>query len=83
MKFQLTFKTPGVLSLALDAEEYSRDNCDCTEGCIHCELREDAARLTQEAMEQVAKLFIQYGEIIKVEFDTDKRTATVLPLPRK
>lgn len=54
----------NVLFKTPDAVEYSTD---------HLSLEEKV-----EAME-TARKFVQYGEYITIEFDTETKTATVLP----
>jgi hypothetical protein len=63
----LTFKTPDVLSDAIDnelqykeyEEEYEREG-------------------EKEKLEKICHRWIQYGEYVTVEIDTEKRTAKVV-----
>ena len=69
MKFNLTFKTPGVCDDIKD-----NTNCDAcenfSEDCDKCfEKHEEALNL--------AKKFVTYSEYITVEFDTEAKTAIV------
>ncbi len=38
---------------------------------------------SREEAKEVAKQFIEYGEYITVEFDTEAKTATVVPLRKR
>jgi len=69
MKFQLQFKTPDVLD-QLDDQCGSYNDKD--KFVKDEQLIEDCRML--------ARTFIEYGEYIKIEFDTDTGTVTVLPL---
>jgi hypothetical protein len=64
MKFTLIFKTPAVLD-QIPKQENPFDEDEPTE--------------IQEAQMLVDK-FVEFSEYIRVEFDTDKGIATVLPL---
>jgi hypothetical protein len=84
MKFVLAFKTPDVLDPALDtvrAVGCGAPECgdDGSPGCcIDCERMEDNAREDAMEIRNTAELFVEYGEYIRIEFDTDTKTATVL-----
>lgn len=40
----------------------------------------DYSHADHQVMREVGEKFIQYGEYLNVEFDTEKQTATVLPV---
>lgn len=41
---------------------------------------EDLSEEEQDIAKQFARKFVEYGENLQVEFDTEKGTATVLPV---
>ena len=65
MKITLSFKTPDVLDDALISMSESDDG-----------LLSDII----EEVEQLAEKYIQYGECLNVELDTDTGEATVIPV---
>jgi len=66
MKFTVTFKCPDAVQEAIDmALKWSDDPED------------DDLR---DACEDVSEKFVQWGEMVTVEFDTDGQTARVLPV---
>jgi hypothetical protein len=67
MKFTLTFKTPN----ATDAIDDQLD-VDHNDG----ERRE----ALKASMTHLAHKFVQYDEYVRIEFDTETQTATVLPI---
>lgn len=82
MKFILTFKTPYAMEQAIDP--YIDTHCEqCTDefsrDCDACEREEDRCCVAIQKIQTCAANFILYGETIRVEFDTDANTATVLP----
>jgi hypothetical protein len=85
MKFTVSFKTPDVMEYALapyvgvHCEQHEEFDNDCDECCnVDCEAHD-----TCEEMNLCAYNFIEYGECITVEFDTDDNTATVLPIRKR
>ena len=65
MKISLTFKTPDVVSDAVNAlyeGEFSDDY--------------DYEEKSEEAQQELSK-WVQYGEYVTIDFDTDKGTAVV------
>lgn len=64
MKFSLTFKTPDVLS----GSPADVSNVD------------ESKWPDYDAAKTVVNKFIKYEEYITIEFDTEKATATVVPL---
>lgn len=78
MKFTLTFKSPDALDQVLNScpkcEEHPLYVEDCSD-CANEDIRED--------IREAAGKFVEYGEYITVEFDTNTGTAKVLPLNRK
>ena len=78
MKFQVTFKTPDAV------EDSIKDACGSLPGNDH-EAPVIKGRLNPYhndvyACQQVAEKFVSYGEYVTIEFDTEKGTATVIPL---
>lgn len=69
MKFQVNFKTPDALHCALKDIEDDPYNPEMREQCVF-------------EMTQVAEQYIEYGECLTVEFDTDAGTATVLKVKK-
>lgn len=67
MKFRITFKTP----YATDAIDHILD-ADHNDG----EEREEL----KAVMKETANKFIEYDEYVVLEFDTETKTATVLPI---
>lgn len=78
MKFTLTFKTPDVVSQVVD---YVIEQYDPEPGDGEWQEEEDNPYLrqeVQEGLEEKLKKWLEYGEILRVEFDTEAGTATVL-----
>ena len=76
MQFTITFKTPdamddGIRRALADMGGYEDVIPEPDEMDMDSELA--------HTMEQVAEKFIKWGEYITVQFDTDTKTATVLP----
>lgn len=75
MKFTLSFKTPDVLdqidkpSLCEECKEELEDEW-CEECCLKTNEYLDTKAMAQD--------FVKYDEYISIEFDTEKKTATVL-----
>lgn len=69
MKFRVTFKTP-------DAVDYAMQNALRYDNSLD----DEAAVELIHAMEDVAEKFVQWGECITIEFDTETQTATVVPV---
>lgn len=67
MKLQVTFKSPNIISDAID--RYLEDCINDSEEV----LADKAAKLFA-----VTEKYVKYGELITVEFDTVAGTATVL-----
>jgi radical SAM superfamily enzyme with C-terminal helix-hairpin-helix motif len=72
MKIQLTFKTPDVVDRALS--EY------CVRPPYNDVSEEDAERLETEykTAKRVIEKFVDYGEYVTIEIDTEAQTARVL-----
>ena len=66
MKFQVTFKTPDALDFAIDA---------VTSVVNTLELEEEKANLSE-----FAGKWVEWGESVTLEFDTDAGTCIVLPV---
>lgn len=79
MKFRVTFKTPDVLDSAL-SDAWSEAHCEDHEyrdaGCSACI---DASEESRHQVKELAEKFIEYGEYVTIEFDTETQTSTVVP----
>ena len=81
MKFRVTFKTPNALNDVYNQEAFDPETmCDCGGRCIDCDRLLYESDETIDEMNEVARKFVQCGEVIVVEFDTEKDTATVIPI---
>lgn len=82
-KIEITFKTPDAMLYAVE-EEVERAACEKAAGLGLIEpdelSEEDKWELEcyKEELEDSLAMFIKYGELVTIEFDTDKNTATVL-----
>lgn len=77
MKFTITFKTPNAADDALaiaEAKIRSGEN-ECY--CNDCPVCEDRENVIDRAM-ALTRQFIEYDEYVRIEFDVDAGTATVL-----
>jgi len=75
MKVRMTFKTPDVVEDAIDSavdNERAEDEPEGEYGA-NCEDLAEAARM-------VCKKFVQYGECLTVEVDTETGTCEVVPV---
>lgn len=81
MKVKITFKTP----YATDAvEEEIKSSCEkhweFDSRCDDCqEVKQERKYAIQDEKEKLSK-FIQFDELVTIEFDTEAGTATVLPV---
>ena len=74
MKFQLTFKTPDVandLLLSIEAKIVDADQDGDSDEF-------DRLVVLEKNIKDTLDKFIEYGELITVEFDTVEKTATVV-----
>lgn len=83
MKFRVSFKTPDVLDSVI--EEQTDTHCENhfdghDLNCNDCILLEEKACANVELIKGCAEQFIKYNEYITIEFDTEKDTATVIPI---
>ena len=74
MKFKITFKTPDAVDMAIE-EAINTETASIVEETEYYQVSED---LDIEAYNLTEK-FDKYGELITVEFDTEKGTAIVVP----
>lgn len=85
MKFRVLFKTPDALDGAL--EEHMDTHCEeCEEHdpeCDECNALEDKALQAISQIKNIGEKFIEYGEYITIEFDTETQSATVVPLKKR
>jgi len=82
MKFRVTFKTPYVLDMTLEdhKETHCLEHARHVPACEECVEAEDRSFNNLDAIQKCAEKFIQYGEYITIEFDTETQTATAVPL---
>ena len=85
MKFQITFKTPDVLDQIdpdhmAPCETHRAQDEWGSKDCDACVEAEEAEQVKRNIMKQLAEQFISYGEYVIIEFDTDTKTATVVPI---
>jgi hypothetical protein len=81
MIIRLSFKTPDILDAV---NEHVVMHCevhdDHDRACWDCrETKMNAKHEAQNIKDRLGK-FIQYDEYVTIEFDTEKGTATVVPL---
>jgi hypothetical protein len=86
MKFVIAFKTPDVLDYCL--KNYNSQPCEAhweskSKDCMACVLLQEQAAETIATVKDCAERYIQYGECITIEFDTDTQTATVIPVRKR
>ena len=67
MKFQLTFKTPYVTDAIDDMADADHNDGEERENLV-------------ETAKELARKFVEYDEYIRIEFDTETQTATVVPV---
>lgn len=85
MKFRISFKTPDAIDYAIN-DATGDDSCGDPEHaggsgmCLDCELTSDQNRELADKMRACAEKFIEYGECLVVEFDTDTGTCVVIPV---
>ena len=88
MKFRLTFKTPDLdtvmESLADDLVEARIEDAgeDMEEGIKLVDEQDELREELTESMQRAADPWLEYGENITVEFDTETGAATVVPARR-
>lgn len=76
MKFQIQLKDPdGFYDAKQDAAKASAAS---VEGLTD-EVREELEESRSESLGEFLAKWVEYGEYIKIEFDTDAKTATVVP----
>jgi hypothetical protein len=75
MKFRITFKDPDGVSNSL--HDAAKDSARSTSGLTEKEMRALAESREEEFGEFLRK-WIQYGEYVTIEFDTDADTAVVV-----
>lgn len=80
MKFRVTFKTPDALHDAIEElcphpsqtmDEYNEDDIEA--------YKEHHYNVTAEVNAIIAK-FVTHWEVVVIEFDTETKTATVVPV---
>lgn len=68
MKFVISFKTPDALN------DLIKDQCD------NLDPESDEYFFTKNSITDTTKKFMMYQEYINIEFDTETKTARVVPL---
>jgi len=76
MKIRAKFKDPDTMQDAVDDAVKHLPKPDGVSDEEWEGIRSDRA---DEAKDAIANQFMEYGEYLDVEFDTDAKTATVLP----
>jgi hypothetical protein len=91
MKITLTFKTPDAVETALEHAmqffiyQFLQDQGDEVPAELTAAQQEELDEKRQQQREHLTALlerWIQYGEVLTVEFDTEKGTCQVLPVTR-
>lgn len=83
MKFTITFKTPNAFDGIIQKLPTDCGDPICQEDPeLPCKSCEEASK-NNDAMLAVGYKFIEYGEYLYVEMDTETGTATVLPIVRR
>jgi len=81
MKIRLSFKTPDVTDAV---EEYVVKHCEVHDeydhDCDACIDRKHEAKYEVRELKDKLGKFIEYDEYVRIEFDTETQTATVLPV---
>lgn len=77
MKFKIMFKDPDGVSECLEHE--AKDYAETVPSINKAE-RERIAELRYETLKLAIRPWVEYGEYLEVEFDTDAKTATVVPV---
>jgi hypothetical protein len=78
MKISVDIKDPDVFSDAVD-EAVKKDVASLG---LSTEEAESVAELRAEKVNDFMSRWVEYGEYIRVEFDTDAGTAVVVPVKR-
>lgn len=83
MKFLVTFKTPnaveGAIKEYLDEDSEAESYPDGTEEFVMYKGRLNECHSKVAACLKVAETFCTWGEVVTIEFDSEKMTATVIP----
>ena len=76
MKIRLYFKTPDAAEFAITAalKNLDRDNTG------RSEIYKDSTETLRAEIEFALDKFVEYGEFVTIEIDTDKGTAIVVPV---
>jgi hypothetical protein len=87
MIFRVMFKTPDALDPVIDnlCHTSSCGGPECGDDgnpryCEECEELAHAFQDEQKAIHKFAEKFIQYNEYVTIEFDTEAKTAVVVPV---
>ena len=74
MKFNVTFKTPdAVYETVKDISE--QEACEVVDIDENCDKQSEI----RTELEDFASKWVKFGEIVTIEFDTEKGTAIVVP----
>lgn len=77
MKLIATFKTPDALEQTLDTIPQNSSCYHEDTLCEECQIKEDELK---EEVKQFLEKYIEWGEYIRIEFDTEAKTARVLEI---
>ncbi len=76
MKIRITFKDPDAPYDAI--QEAAKEQVEAIEG-LDADEKESLVEGRVESIQEKLNPWIKYGEYITVEFDTEAKTATVIP----
>ena len=79
MKIQLVFKNPDVVYEAVD--EFEEKLREAHDGLTEDEVLDRVQEYREEAQE-VASKWLEYGEYVTLELDTETKTCIVLPVEK-
>jgi hypothetical protein len=81
VKLRLLFKTPDVTDAV---EAYVVKHCEVhdeyDQGCTACIDRKQEAKYEVQDFKEQLRKFVEYDEYVTIEFDTETKTATVVPV---
>jgi hypothetical protein len=77
MKIRVTLKDPDTMH---DAVDEAAKRLPKPDGISAAEWRDIYEERAAQAQEVISSWWMQYGEYLEVEFDTDALTATVIPI---
>lgn len=81
MKFRVTFKDPDGVYDSISASIFDQLAKFDLRGELSEEIEEHAKDGLREELEDFIRPWVKYGEYITIEFDTETKTAVVVPNP--